>query len=36
MTPNKQLKTTTVWRGDWTIGQLDNWTKLKFDWNRRY
>ena len=21
MTPNKQLKTTTVWRGDWTIGQ---------------
>ena len=27
-------------RGVWilgaAIGQLDNWTKLKFDWNRRY
>ena len=27
------------WRGVWilgaVIGQLDNWTKLKFDWNRR-
>ena len=27
MTPNKQLKTTTVWRGDWTIGQLSKMSK---------